>query len=198
MNKGKEKALCLAKEKFQSMDFIESCSVNGLSEFKNDSVILDLFGNKAILKRDTLDLLLEKDGKPAKLEDNILLLHYLNSSINYKQTGEFVSFRKFPGGQFYLTPFQNRTVIPLVKKYGNNIDELKNRLATFDWTALDYADFSAKIHVFGNVYIALVYHIGDEEFPPSADFLFDRAAIHVFSADEASVITDRVCLSLLY
>ena len=44
-------------------------------------------------------------GEPAKLSDRILVLHYLLCESPISLTGELVSFRSFPEGQFYWQPF---------------------------------------------------------------------------------------------
>jgi hypothetical protein len=43
----------------------------------------------------------------------------------------------------------------------------------------------------------LVYRAGDDEFPASADLLFDACIRRVFCAEDAAVLGSRVCLGLL-
>jgi hypothetical protein len=109
---------------------------------------------------------------------------------------ELIPFREFPGGMFYFEPFLSRTVRPLVKRYGNNLEKLKETLSYLDYEELELGDFGARIHCFGCIYITLIYRLGDEEFPAEAELLFNRPAKHALSAEDAVVMAARICFRL--
>jgi hypothetical protein len=58
-------------------------------------------------------------------------------------------------------------------------------------------DFGARIHAIGKVYVTLVYHLGDEEFPASADLLFDASIKRVYPTEDAAVLASRISMSLV-
>ena len=62
---------------------------------------------------------------------------------------------------------------------------------------VDLGDVGARIHAFGNLYATLVYRSGDDEFPATADFLFDSSVERVFCAEDAAFLGSRICLGLL-
>jgi hypothetical protein len=85
---------------------------------ENTSITLRVFGQDMVLEKD-FELKNQETGKPARADEKILLLHYLRNEFPVKTTGEFISFREMPGGQFYLGPFQSRSVKPLVGRIKN-------------------------------------------------------------------------------
>jgi hypothetical protein len=56
---------------------------------------------------------------------------------------------------------------------------------------------SARIQAVGNMDMLLVYRAGDDEFPASADLLFDAGFRRAFCAEDAVVLGSGVCLGLL-
>ncbi len=137
------------------------------------------------------------DGQDAKPADRLLMLHYLLCDLPVKATGELISFRDFTGGQFYFQPFVSRTTNPLLGRFGNNLDSLRKNLDRFDWEKVKIGDFAAKIKTFAELDLTLVYHLGDDEFPPAAEILFDSCIKRVFEAEDAAVLASRVCIGLL-
>ena len=136
-------------------------------------------------------------AKPVKTGDQLLVLHYLLCESAVIPTGKLISFRGYPEGQFYWQPFQARTVNPLLGRIGNNLELLKEHLSRFDWEPVAMGDFGTRIHIIGPLWLTLSYHLGDDEFPPSADVLFDACITQVFVAEDVAVLASRICLGLL-
>jgi len=131
------------------------------------------------------------------LADRILAYHFLASEGSTEPTGEWISFRAFTGGQFYLEPFRSRTVIPLVKHFKDDLDALRKAMGVFDWEPMTAGDFSAKIKAVENLPLLLVYYRGEDGFEPSADVLFDSAIRRIFCTEDAVVLGTRLCRGLI-
>jgi len=187
-------AIKRATEELLTFDLPERLTHLGFQKPNEDQLSLKILGNTATLNLCDLTLTAQKPIKPA---DHILLLHYLQKNTPAKDTTEQVNFRNFPGGQFYLQPYRSRSIKPLIGRIKNDLDLLRNNLDRFDWQEVQLADLAAKIHVFANVHATLIYHLGDEEFPPEADILFDASLKHIFCAEDAAVIAGRICTGLL-
>jgi hypothetical protein len=138
-------------------------------------------------------------GKPPKPIDRLLALHYLLGEVSVAPTGEWVTFRDFPGGQFYWEPFLSRSAHPLIGHVGNDLDLLRNRLARFAARVEPLSDggLQAIVPALGVIEMMLVYRPGDDEFPPSADVLYDACARRVLCAEDAAALGSRLCLGLL-
>jgi hypothetical protein len=138
-------------------------------------------------------------GQPAKPSRHLLALHYLLGEAVLPPDHAWITFREFPGGQFYWEPFRSRSITPLIGRMGNDLELLRKRLARFSATATPLPDggLQAVIQALGAFETLLVYRPGDTEFPPAADLLFDSRARHFLCAEDASVIASGICLGLL-
>lgn len=189
-------AIRLAIAELANVDLAERAEILGLPALNDGKITLRVFGKEMELDGDC-NLIVKETGAPSRPDDRILLLHYLKNEFAVKSADELISFRNLPGGQFYWNPFQSRSVKPLIGRIGNNLNFLRENLNRFDWEETAIKDFSAKIHVFGNVYVTLVYYLGDEEFPPDAELLFDSSIKHLFVTEDVAVIASRICIGLL-
>ena len=185
--------------KLKKIDLTQKLVDLGLSKPKKNKLKIRAFGENFYLNLDEFEIKIDdkkKDNK-IKISDKITILHYLLSDVPIIITGKLINFRDLSGGNFYWQPFLSRTINPLIKRIGNNLDLLKNNLNRFDWEKSDAGDFSAKIHIIGKIYIILVYFLGDEEFQPDANILFDDSIKNIFDTEDVAVLSSRICLSLL-
>lgn len=196
-NSGYGEAIRVAVEKLQNADLDVRCTNLGLSKPQNDMLKLRAFGTDMILHLPDFQLFLADSGKPAKISDHILVLHYLLCDLPIHQTDELISFREMDSGMFYWEAFLSRSVRPLVKRIGNELELLKTNLGRVDWEPVSLGDLGARIHAIGKIYVTLIYRLGDEELPPSADLLFDAGIKRVYPTEDAAVIASRICLGLL-
>lgn len=169
----------------------------GLPPMEGDGLAFRAFGREMRLEpagRRLIDT--EKNGPPAQGHE-LLVLHYLLSEGPWPDEGEWLSFRNFPGGMFYWQPFLSRSLNPLVKRIGNDLDTLKENLNRFDWQPGELGDLSAYVHGLGKLSGYLVYRQGDEEFPPTADWLFHPTTRWVYNGEDAAYFAQSICLGLL-
>lgn len=194
-----EEAIKRAIDKLAKCDDIELRLARlGLPASDDSIVKIRVFGNDLLIDISDFSIVTQSGNQPAKLGDQILILHYLLCDFPVDPTGELITFRDFTGGQFYWQPFLSRSIDPLVSKIGNDIELLKKNIAKFDWEPIQVGDFGARIHAFGKIYIDLVYRKGDDEFAASADVLFDSSFKRVFVAEDAAVLASRICIGLLF
>jgi len=190
-------AIVIAIDKLRSVNLSERCPQLGLPVPENDRLRLRALGKNLNVSMPDFSVLDADSGKPIKSGDQLLVLHYLLCEAPVVLAGTLISFRGYPEGQFYWQPFQARTVNPLLGRIGNDLDLLREHLNRFDWEPVDIGDFGARIHIIGPLELTLSYHLGDDEFPPSADVLFDACITKIFVAEDAAVLASRICLGLL-
>jgi hypothetical protein len=106
----------------------------------------------------------------------ILYLHYLSDASGMPLKGEWISFKELPGGQIYITPFQNRAVKPFSKIFGSQPENFTRAAEKLGGEKARYGDLSYILPVFPRVPVMLVLWQGDEEFPPAGTILFDATA----------------------
>lgn len=189
-------AIRQAVEKLRDIDLAVRCEMLKLPQPEGEKLKIRAFAQDFELNVSTFELLNVKTGAPAKDADRILILHLLLCELPLTPSDELVTFRDFPGGSFYLEPFLSRTVRPLVKRYGNRLDELKAAMSRFDFQPLELGDFSARIHAVGCLYVTLIYRLGDDEFPAEAELFFNTPVKRAFCAEDAAVLAGRICFGL--
>ena len=180
-------------------DLTNRCARMGLAApALGGKVRIPLLGRTLELQPPDFDGIVVETGKPPKPAERLLALHYLACDVPVAAENRWITFREFPGGAFYWQPFLARSVNPLIEAIGNDLDLLRERLERFAANIEDGpADtVSARIVAIGRIEVLLVYRAGDEEFPPSADLLYDACARRVYGAEDAAVLGGRVCLGL--
>lgn len=192
-----QQAIRQGRERLAGVDLAERCVRLGLAMPNNGLVRLRVLGLDMLLDESDFRLTLAESGAAAKPGDHILVLHYLICDLAVEPTGELITFRELPGGQFYWGPFCSRSVKPLVGRIGNDLDLLRKNLDRFDWEPIGQGDLGAQVKAIGQVEATLIYRRGDDEFEPTADILFDSCVKRVFSAEDASYLAGRICLGLL-
>jgi len=184
------------KQKAQSQAF--ALAVSQLRERGyNIPTSLRVFGRNLLVTPPSFDVTIEGTDELVRPADQIVALHYLLSKASKEPTGELISFREFPGGAFYLEPFRSRTVVPLVKHFGNDLDALRQALNHFDWIPAAAGDLGATVQTIGKLTLTLVYYRGEEGFDPSAEVLFDSSIRRVFCTEDATVLATRLCRGLI-
>ena len=193
----KELAINRAIDKLKEKD-IRVHLANLSFKIENDKRLHFRYFDKIVeFDLDNLELI-NQDGVEISLNEKVLFYHFILNDRIPVNTDKQISFRELPAGQFYDKPFQERSVNILSSKIGNDIDRLvKNLDAFFEWGRVPMADFGAKITIIQDVYIILVYYLGDEEFASSAQVLFDESIKHIFSAEDVVVLTSLVCFKLI-
>ncbi len=189
-------AIRQAVNKLKQVDLAVRCAALKLPAPVDGRLKLRAFGTDFELTTDAFELVNSKTGAPAKEGDRILILHLLLCDLPLTPSDELITFRDFPGGAFYLEPFLSRTVKPLVKRYGNRLDDLKVAMSRFDFQPLEHGDFSARIHAIGCLYVTLIYRLGDDEFPAEAELFFNMPVKRAFCAEDAAVLAGRICFGL--
>lgn len=193
-----QEAIRLAVVKLQQIDWNARCHLLDLPALRDGCIHLRMFGMDVTVRQSDGQVLHVSSGEPVKASDQILALHYLLCERSICPNGNLVSFRTLPGGQFYWQPFCARTVSPLVKRMGNDLEVLRDHLTQrFDWEPVAMGDVGARIHALGKIFVTLGYHAGDDEIPPTADLLFDPCISQVFVTEDVAVLASRICLGLL-
>jgi hypothetical protein len=142
----------------------------------------------------------EKTGQEPVLQQQILLIHYLQGawkSRGGRITGEWIAFQDLPDGRFYLDAFQRRAKIPLVQVFGEKPEKLVEIAgAAYAAEPSEQGDYSVVVTALPLVPLALILWKGDDEFPPEGNILFDRSITSIFSAEDVAWLSGMVVYPL--
>ncbi len=191
-----QQALAIAARDLCGVDIEQRCGALGLNRPARGSLTLRFLGRNVRISLSDFAAQNPVTGMKLHPVDHLLILHYLQHKQLLAEPGDWISYREFPGGAFYRQPFRDRSVLPLVNEIGNDLPDLRARLARFEWRGHNAGDLGADIHVMGRARLLLVYHAADEEFSPDAEIFFSANLARVFGAEDAAALAGRFCAAI--
>lgn len=161
-------------------------------------LFLDFLNRKVAITWPYLDVSFKDFEEPVPIQQQILLLHYLNATCGLRVKGEWISFQEVPDGRFYLDAFLRRAKIPMLKSFGGR-PELLPRLAEEIYGArhLDLGDVSVLVQALPTIPVALILWRGDDEFAPEGNILFDRSISEALPAEDIAWLAGMIIYPLV-
>ncbi|MDR2367223.1 MAG: DUF3786 domain-containing protein [Deltaproteobacteria bacterium] len=132
------------------------------------------------------------------LTDAVMVLHYLRGAKGVKPTGEYLAYRQIQGGEFYTAAFRKRAELPLIGTFGQRPGLLVKAAAHMGGRPkTGMGDEAAIFRVFPNVDILAIIHLGDEEFPPEGQVLFDKSIAEAMSIEDVAWLGSALVYRLM-
>ncbi len=188
-NHNLELTLKLAIEDFRKkssseMSWKSNCNFNS----ETHEFLVPFMGKDILVKYPEGIMNFKNSREEVPLIWKILILHYLVRSTGTPLTGNLISYKELPGGDIYFEPFRKRTIIPLIKIFGDNPQKLIEIGKQLGGNEAALGDYSITINVLPNVPITYVLWDGDDEFPPNATVLFDEIASEYLHTEDYAFI----------
>ncbi len=137
------------------------------------------------------------DGQPADIATQLVLLHYLLTADGTPLASKWIAFRNLPGGLGYETAFRGRAPLRLVRVFGQDRKAFETAARQLGGEPLSFGDAAFLFRVVPRMWMAVVLHIADEEFPADVNVLFDAAAEHYFPTEDLAVIGGMLASRLI-
>ncbi len=196
------KALEIGKEKLLGKDPEQIATHSGAvyvaGEHEKKAISLMFLNRQVDISWPELDFSYHKGDGEVPIQQQVLLLHYLNLAEGNDVSGEWIAYQEVPDGKFYLDAFLRRAKIPMVQGFGQK-PELLVKLATdvYGATPLEQGDVAVRIDALPLVSVALILWKGDDEFPPEGTILFDRTVSRCLSAEDIAWLAGMIIYPLL-
>jgi hypothetical protein len=156
------------------------------------------FIDKAVQVTWPAGLILGPDPKQdLPLQEQVLILHYLLKAPGAPLTGQWITFREIPSGEFYYSAFVKRAKEPLVKTFGTRPQLLKELGAQRGGQPREEGDVCVCFQAFPRIPVCLILWAGDDEFPPDGNVLFDASIAHYLIAEDVAVLSGMVVYPLI-
>ena len=136
------------------------------------------------------------DGEEPGFAVQLLLLHYLTKADGRPLADHWVAFRELPDALAYDSAFHGRTSLPLIQKFGHDREGFVAAAQALGGEPLSFGDASFMFQLLPCVRMAIVLHLGDDEFPPAVTVLFDAATGHYLPTEDVAVLGGMVCGTL--
>jgi hypothetical protein len=132
--------------------------------------------------------LLDPNGKALDNPyEKILFIRYLCEGKFFPSQGRRLAYNEIPWGSVYYRNFEGRCLKRCAAVFGSDIQGFKKifeqnpRLLA---TALDTGDAGYRFEFINGLFVSLIIWAGDDEFPPSAQILFDDNFVFAFTAED--------------
>ena len=126
--------------------------------------------------------------KVVSLVTRDLILHYLLRADGNPVTGEWVGYKDIPGGLLYAGVFARRVTEPLIRKFGRSASLFREVGFRIGGESAGVGDASFHLLALPRIPLQYVLWEGDEEFPPSAQLLFDSSVVHYLPLEDIVVL----------
>ncbi len=163
---------------------------------EKESYVVPYLNRKYLVNHHTGAAINLEDGQKAPLHLQIMILHYLVTADGSPLTGEWITFKELPGGQIYVEPYQGRAIKPLLKHFGNNPEQFQEMALGLNGQVESFGDVSVILQPFPKVPVGFVFWKGDEEFPPSANIIYDAAAPHYLPTEDYALLPGLIIWEL--
>lgn len=135
----------------------------------------------------------EESGEICSLWRQALFLHYLRTADGQPLADRWVSLREIKGGEFYHRASQGYSGDRVAQHFGNDVEAFRRAAERAGGERRDLGDASYSFLALPRLPLAVIYWKGDEEFPSTAQVLFDASAGHYLPVDLLSLLGSELC-----
>ena len=162
------------RDKFLTLDVLEKARQLELT-VSGDSIFISYYNRDYILSVSTGEIVNRRDHKAEVPHYDALFIYHLFwfSKENPKVSGEMIPFRDVKGASVFDPAFQKLVLKPLAQEFNGRLGEFKNACVSLGGEPISYGDAGYLITVTGKLKCSVVFWDGDDEFPASANILFD-------------------------
>ncbi|KPA11234.1 hypothetical protein MHK_008545 [Candidatus Magnetomorum sp. HK-1] len=171
------------------------CSRTLCSYYSDNKVyIVQVWGDEYAIYPDEykIEKITRKENKPHAFF-YLFVIYYL---LNVKDTeikNEWISEKELPGGNtFFRGPHKIPTHL-ISEKYGNNIQQFKNKCEQLGGVSIDKADAAYVFNITSKLPVAVLFWDGDDDFPAESKILFDKTIEEHLTSDIIFALTIEIC-----
>ena len=171
-------------------------AVKAGAEFGDGKLRVNFYGESHSITFPELEVSLAATHKACGLNRSSMFFYYFLTADGAPYADKWIAFRDLPGGMFYHQAYQGYSGDRLAKAIDNHINVFERAAKNLGGRKLELGDASFAFDALPRVRVAAVYYAGDEDFPASANVLFDASASHYLPTDAiggvGSTLVDRL------
>lgn len=191
-------ALNLAWDNLTKLDLkvAACCSVSGY-DFKNNRLTVEFLKDKFIIDPAKRQVFFNSLEVKAKDFISVLILHYIIGAKDLPLSGEKISFKDLPGGDFYFPAFRENCLVPLIKGASDNPQVFLENAKRLGGEVVPLGDSAVELKAFGRFPITLITWKKDSEFPAEANILYDATAKEFLPTEDVVVLSNLAVNKLI-
>jgi hypothetical protein len=129
-----------------------------------------------------------------RANERILLLRYLCKGVYKPMAGQRYSYHEVPWGNTYFRQFEGRVLKRAAYTFSGDLESFRQKVEASGIPAerIPQSDAGYRFMFLDGFFVTLMLYAGDDEFPPSAQMLFDDNFIGAFTAEDMAVVGEIV------
>lgn len=119
------------------------------------------------------------------------VMRFLLEGKEVAASGKFITFREVPTyGELYLQPFTGRCISRLTYGFGYKLEQFQKAMESLGAEKISMGDIAYEFEVINGYHMRFIFWEPDEEFPPSAQILYETSFLNGFYAEDMVVAGD--------
>jgi hypothetical protein len=127
-------------------------------------------------------------GAQADITTRLLILHYLIHADGVPPSDHWIAFRELPDGRIYDAAFQKRSPVRIAQTYGSDVKGFGAAAQALGGERIQFGDAAYRFPLLPRLSMAVILHLGDDEFAPRVNVVFDAAAGHYLPTEDLAVL----------
>jgi len=161
-------------------------------EYSDGVFRVSLMGRTVCVSWPDMSATYADNNQPAKANVRILCARRILAGKPEAAAGQMLSYVEMPWGNVYQKQFDGRCIKRLAFGFGNNQVLFQEACETLRGVPAKGGDIAYDIPFMKDLTVRMIVWEGDDEFPPSAQFLFSDNFPSVFSAEDIAVTGDII------
>jgi hypothetical protein len=189
-------ARILAQERLAQNDLAACCNRAGVSFTKDPRgtgrISIPFLGNPYELIVEDGIVSFDESVRAVRLQDQVLLLHYLMTASGSSLQDQWITFREVPSGPFYYPSFVKRAIVPLVSCFGDHPEGLEKVGRKMGKLVSEPGDIGVVVLALPRVPVVLCLWKGDDEFAPEGNVFFDASITSYLDTEDIAYLAGSV------
>ena len=160
--------------------------------YEDGAFVLTLMGREIGVSWPEMKAVWRDTGAEAKANIRILCARRILEGRSAPFGGRMLSYVEMPWGNVYQKQFDGRCVKRLAFGFGNTPEKFADACRSLGGIPVSGGDAAFDILFLEGLIVRLIIWEGDDEFPPSAQFLFSDNFPAAFSAEDIAVCGDII------
>jgi hypothetical protein len=183
-------ALKQAVQNLQKLDPYQSAYMAGCDYHLDEAgghFVVPFFGHEYAVTFPK-SAVLSTGGAEADITTRLLILHYLIHADGVPPADHWIAFRELPDGRIYDAAFQKRSPVRIAQAYGTDAKGFAAAAEALRGEHIQFGDAAYRFRLLPRLIMAVILHLGDDEFAPRVNVVFDAAAGHYLPTEDLAVL----------
>lgn len=201
----------LACEKLESLD-LNDVAFNSSVQLKGDTLSVNFLNETYAVKENGKDIRVVNSSREVKINEKILLLHYLITADGTAPAREEVTLENIPGASFYYPTYKARTIDLIINKFAQAPSKFIASAKNMGFNLVKEGELNRlRSLVLPNVLISFVFwaparpdgRLPDEKAGQGGEdlsnlkILYDKNITHYLPLEDIIIISELVCHKII-